>query len=482
MEGLKVISGSQSRLMEEFAILKGASSETFMENAGIAIAKHCADHEIVWLLCGKGNNAGDAYAAGVQLLQKGCSVHAYRLFPLEESSALCQKMHNRFVAAGGKVDLFVPKRGCFHEKRGVILDGLLGTGFKGKVESPLYAIIEEANRSCLPIFSIDIPSGLNADTGDVETVAIHASLTLCLGIPKVGFFLKQGKDYTGTVSYLDFGLPVEAMDSIKPLACLLDEKEVSQLLPQITPTRHKYEAGYVLAVAGSSRLKGAAALSSFAALRAGAGMVRLFYPSDAFLELPYEVVSCPIEGGNIKPLLKETARAKALLIGPGLGTSKEVHALVKKILKNVILPCVIDADALDPGVPFPKGSILTPHRGEALRLVPKGDFQRYVDENQITLVLKGAPTWIFHPKETPLICLRGSPGMATAGSGDVLTGIIAALLSQGLKPRQAAVLGAYLHGIAGEKAAEKLTPYCMVASDLFTYLPDAFFFCEKGIA
>jgi len=246
-------------------------------------------------------------------------------------------------------------------------------------------------------------------------------------------------------------------------------------LPPIQKSRHKYEAGYVLGVAGSKEMPGAAALASEAVLRSGAGIVRLF--TDHPCHLKNEVIR---EKYSLPRIKEEAKRATAYFIGPGLGRTTTVEKRLKALLGTVQLPSVIDGDALFflNKSRIPKQAILTPHHGEMERLLKKKptleNCQQYAEKHQTTIVLKGSETTIFHPKKKPVISTHGDPGMATAGTGDVLTGILAGLLAQKMPPYQAALLGVYLHGIAGELAAEALTSYCMMASDLLDELPIAF--------
>ena len=214
LEGLKVVSAAEMARIENNAYREGASEQTFVENAGKAIARAVIDFvethalaKTVSLLTGKGNNGADAFAAGIQLIEHGFTVAAHPIFPPQEWGPLCKAMEEKFFASGGK-----KHSGKFE---GVLIDGLVGTGFKGKAEGPLAAAIEEANRSGLPILAIDIPSGLNGTTGEVETVAIKATETLFLGLPKSGFFLKSGWDHVGTLRYLSFGLPEKEIASAK---------------------------------------------------------------------------------------------------------------------------------------------------------------------------------------------------------------------------------------------------------------------------
>ncbi len=500
LEGHKVITASEMARVEAIAYRDGFSDRTFMENAGKAIAERVQDFieenalpKVVTLFVGKGNNGGDALAAGARLLERGFTIVAWMLYPVEECSPLCREMHEQFCAHGGKV---APMRELSTlPSEGILLVGLVGTGFKGRAEGVLAQAIERANASHLPILAIDIPSGLNGNTGEVETVAIKATETIYLGLPKIGFYLGQGWDHVGELHFASFGLPKKYSDQAKALACLFDEERISTLLPPIVRTRHKYQAGYVLAVAGSPGMPGAALLSCLAALRSGAGIVRLFHPEGMVEQLsgaPYELIHQGWDGKECTPLQQEAHRAKALLIGPGMGRDARAKERLKNVLKGIALPMVIDADALyflaeDPALKPPAGSVLTPHRAEMERLLHKpldkdpeeflATCQAYAETHQITLVLKGAPTFIFHPKEPPLILTRGDPGMATAGSGDVLTGMIAAMISQGLNPRSAAAVAVYLHGLSGELAALELTSYCMTASDLIDFLPEAFGLC-----
>ncbi|MCB1116582.1 MAG: NAD(P)H-hydrate dehydratase [Chlamydiia bacterium] len=196
-------------------------------------------------------------------------------------------------------------------------------------------------------------------------------------------------------------------------------------------------------------------------------------------QLPLELIRHPYSWEVPDPIFEEAKRAKACLIGPGVGKGEGIHTFVQSVVSKLDLPMVIDADALYHLKVFPKGAILTPHYREMLHLLGKeelshDDCQAFVDQGEVTVVLKGAPTWVFHPKTTPLIIPKGDPGMATAGTGDVLTGMIAALLAQGLKGREAAALGVYLHGTCGEIVAAKQTSYDLIASDLIEVLPEAF--------
>jgi len=476
-EGTKVVTADEMLRIEQLAYAQGFSDGDFMEQAGVAISRFIEKNypsKRVVILAGKGNNGGDAYTAGIHLLDKGFSVQAIRVFPLEGSSPLCIQQHDRFVAKGGKVH----EESAFPES-GVILDGLVGTGFKGKAEGVLAGVIEEANQSGLPIVAIDIPSGISGNTGEGK-IAIEAKETVYLGLPKIGFYIGNGWNHVGHLIPADFGLPSHFLAQAKVEAYLPDLKKIH--LPPIVRNRHKYQTGYVIGIAGSETMPGAAFLSALSALRSGAGLVRLFHlPGMSGCGAPWEVIR---EKLDPKRVMEECGRASAAFVGPGLGRTKEVKKLLAPLLGKLPHPTVVDADALfhmaePPQMDLPAKTILTPHHQEMSRLLGGAHpslaaCQKFADEIHVTVVLKGGPTLIFHPHTKPLIVSRGDPGMATAGTGDVLTGVITALLSQQLEPRMAATLGAYLHAVAGEKAVAARSPYSLIASDIIEALAEVF--------
>ncbi len=475
---MKVVRSDEMMRIEKVSMKVGASDEAYMLKAGEGIAnrvesfvKERGRNKKVTLLVGKGNNGGDAYVAGTFLLHRGFSVEAFHVVEMKEASPLCQKHGREFEG----------KRQDKLELNGVILDGLLGTGFQGKVQGKIKEIIEKVNESELPVLAIDIPSGVNGNTGEAK-LAVYADETLYLGMAKRGFFVGEGYNHIGKLHVIDFGMERNYIKETQGEGYLVNEKALPGLLPPLKRNRHKYEAGYVIAIAGSPGMSGAAMLSCLAALRTGAGIVRLFYPEGMEKELAssaYELIRTPYQWGDDSAILEEGERARGCLIGPGVGRGEEMHTFLQGFVAKLNVPMVIDADALYHIKAFPKGSILTPHYKEMFHLLGSNAVdhqacQAFANQNEVTVVLKGAPTWIFHPKLLPLIVTKGDPGMATAGAGDVLTGMIAAFLAQGIKGREAATLGVYLHGEAGEIAAKECTSYDMIASDLIKALPEAF--------
>lgn len=497
---MKIVTPQEMSRIENLAYEAGHSSIIFMEKAGKGIADIVQDRFIddfdqksILLLCGKGNNAGDAFVAGIHLLQLGYMVSALLLYPLEECSELCQFQLNRFIQVEGKL--------IFHHEIGnkltealnscqLVIDGIFGTGFKGKVEESIAHFIHETNESKKPIISIDIPSGLNGETGEVLSKSIIATETLTLGLPKQGFYIGEGWNHVGKIHLVDFGLPELSINQAQAKWQLDSSVEIRELIPPIKRNRHKYEAGYVVGLAGSKEMPGAALLSSLSALRGGAGIVRLLHHPDTAAALsnsPYELIKTPIQTSS--QALAHFDKAGAIFIGPGLGREESVHQLLKEVLPNLSKPTVIDADALyiisqDQTIDIPHQTIFTPHHGEMAKLLniptPKiisseflDQVQEYVNQRKITLILKGGPTFIFHPHEMISVNPTGDPGMATAGSGDVLTGLLAALLAQGLTTLHAAKIAVFLHGLAGEIAASERTSRSMIASDLINHFSTA---------
>lgn len=495
---MKVVIPAQMADIESQAYRDGASESDFMEEAGsgVALVVHDLaeaeelDHQII-LLCGKGNNAGDAYVAGLHLLHLDYDVVAYQLFPINDCSQLCRESHFQFLNEGGRVFECPSPDEISFPLSGIIIDGIFGTGFHGNVEEPITTFIKLANQSQLPIVAIDIPSGLNGETGQIQGAAIAANTTAFLGLPKVGFFLHDGWNHVGNLVYVDYGLPKQYIDAAQTELVMLSPDILKPFMPPIVRNRHKYQAGHVVGLAGSPAYPGAAILSSLAALCSGAGIIHLLHPENMKVELafgPYELIKVPYTPDDSEKIIEMMNEASATFIGPGLGLAPTTSKILRKVIPKLTKPCVIDADALtilaEGEIPLPSKTILTPHIGELKRLfhITSAELsleflqqcRKYSAEKNLTLVLKGGPSFIFHPGEPIMVNPRGDPGMATAGTGDVLTGIIASLLSQGLTTHHAACLGVYIHAVAGEWAAEGLTSYCMTATDLLSYLPDAF--------
>jgi NAD(P)H-hydrate epimerase len=499
IEGQKVISAEAMKTAEQKSIEAGADDEAYMKQAAAEIAREvelCREklfrEKQLAILVGKGNNGGDALAAACHLLDQGYKITAFLAVARQETSNLSKKFSDIFCEKGGDVRELQQDQTLDFFSSGMILDGLFGTGFSGEAKDTFAVLIKAANDSKIPIISIDIPSGLSGNDGKVEGPCIQAYQTIYLGLPKTGFFFGDGFNYIGNLIKAEFGIEDRFLREVQGVGCLLHEMNVKKLAPKVVRNRHKYQAGYVLTVGGSRGMGGAPVMAAHGALKAGAGMSRLFSPEGMKMDLincPVEIIKTPYNPGEAAPILEEAERAKVAVLGPGLGRTKEAFKILDMLLKELKLPCVLDADALfflakNPKRQFSQPTVLTPHRQEMMRLFgqkkPLADreliqrCQEYCEEKRCSLVLKGAPSWIFHPKTTPLISIYGSPGMATAGSGDVLAGILGGIIAQGLELREAAAFSVFLHGLAGKIAANNKTPYCMTATDILHFLPNAF--------
>jgi ADP-dependent NAD(P)H-hydrate dehydratase / NAD(P)H-hydrate epimerase len=476
--GVKVVSAAEMVRVEKLAVQAGCQEEKFIEEAGGKVAaaaiRLIEQNQLpknVSLLIGKGNKGADAYAAGLALLEEGFRVTAYPCFPPGACSEWNRKMGERFAKKRGQTVRFYDGEEMRLE-RSLIIDGLLGTGFKGNTVGKIETAILLANGSKGQILAIDLPSGLDGTTGEARGACIEATQTVTLGMAKSGLFFRDGWNHTGRLFIEDFGLPKQFAILSQEIAYLPDPAFLP--LPKIIRNRHKYQAGYVVGYAGSEAMRGAPKMAGLAALRAGAGIIRLF-SKGSIGEAPMELIC---RKWNEKEWRQELKRASSVFAGPGIGVSS------MRWMQDISLPAVFDADALQKGVKFSKNAVLTPHRGEMLRLLglksapQEEDFlcrcQKFAKHQDTTIVLKGAPTILFGQSMPPLIIPRGDPGMATAGAGDVLTGILAGILAQKMDSYDAAAVGTYLHAVAGEIAAGEKTSYGLIARDLIEYLPKAF--------
>ncbi len=490
--GDRIVLSSEMKDIESRAALRGDSASILMDRAGYAIAEILLSFEpsYVYLLVGCGNNGGDAFTAGIELIKRGVKVLAISLYPIASGSSLCKERREKFLLAGGSICALDHEKSFSFSEVGVIVDGIVGTGFKGVPDSMMERVISLANASGMPIVAIDIPSGLHGDTGDVPGICIRADATIYLGRPKWGFFLGQGYEYIGLLKKGEIGLKDEDDIASSKSACLFDSKGWKEELPHFSRTQHKYARGYLTIVAGSLSMAGAAILCSHAAFRAGCGIVRLFHDrsmkESTASNFP-ELIKTPLTS-TVACIKEVNDKAQALVIGPGWGRGFFVALRFKKIIKKVKKPLLIDADGLyllgKKGLIPPKQAILTPHHGELAYLIERAKgvegkplfdlVQAYVDRHEVMILLKGAPTIFFEKDKAPLIMPLGNRGMATAGSGDVLSGIIGGLLAQGMSPRYAAIVGAHVHGEAGQLAKKEKGERSLMASDLLNTLSQVY--------
>jgi hydroxyethylthiazole kinase-like uncharacterized protein yjeF len=365
-------------------------------------------------------------------------------------------------------------RELVEERPDVVIDALLGTGLTGAPREETARLIEQINGSGVPVLAVDIPSGVNASTGEVAGTAVQADVTVTMHGLKVGLAVAPGRFHAGEVAVADIGLePGET-------AHRLVTAEILAEVPRRSARDNKYTAGHVLVVGGSRGMTGAAALAARAALRSDVGYVTIAAPPESLpvLEtLVLEAVKRPLDD-----VFEAAAKARALAIGPGLGREDETKALVHRLLAELDVPAVVDADALfelEPGE-WPAPRVLTPHEGELARLLSReskeiaahrlGSVQEAVERFDCVVVLKGEDSLVAAPGSGVLVCALGLPSLATAGTGDVLTGITAAFLAKGMEPQRAAAVACAAQQLASHEASQR---YGLVASDLVEALPSA---------
>ena len=360
------------------------------------------------------------------------------------------------------------------ERPDVVIDALLGTGLNGAPREETSRLIEQINGAGVPVLAVDIPSGVNASTGEVADTAVRADVTVTMHGPKVGLAVAPGRFHAGEVAVADIGLEASETEHRLVTPAILTE------VPRRSRGDNKYTAGHVLVVGGSQGMTGAAALAARAAFRADAGYVTIAAPADSLpvLEtLVLEAVKRPLEQS-----LEVAAKAKALAVGPGLGRDDESKTLVRRLLAEVVVPAVVDADALfelEPG-DWPAARVLTPHEGELGRLLGRDSkeiaahrlatVQEAAERFGCVVVLKGEDSLVAAPGRGVLVSALGLPSLSTAGTGDVLTGITAAFLAKSMEPQRAAAAACAAQQLASQKAAQR---YGLVASDVIEALPRA---------
>ena len=450
-----------------------------MSRAGEAIFRLLQDQyslsKRILVCCGAGNNAGDGYVVARLAQQAGFRVRVISMVDTTELKGDARTAYEHWKSLGRQLSKCEPES---FEGVDVIIDALLGTGLQRPVEGRWQACIELINGSARPVIAVDIPSGLNADTGSVMGIAVKAAMTLSFIGLKRGLFTHQAADYCGELFFDGLGVPRAVYNRVATNAYRLDYENLSQQLKPRRANTHKGSYGHVLVIGGDYGMAGAVRLAAEAALRAGAGLVTVVTRAEhvaAIVTGRPELMVIASEHGAISSQLLE--HASSILIGPGLGTDKWGQALLSRVLESRC-PKVLDADALNllgqqeaPGQDW----ILTPHPGEAARLL--GETTPVIQQSRFTaaemlqalyggvLVLKGAGTLV-QTSHRVSVCPYGNPGLATAGSGDVLGGIIAALLAQGFDLATAAELGVVVHARAGDLAASH-GERGLIASDLF---------------
>lgn len=489
MSGLpeKLYTADQVRRLDACAINEhGIPGYELMTKAGWALfdaAQERYPDSTSWVIvCGAGNNAGDGYVLAKLAKAAGKRVRLYALCSPDSLGGDALTAATDWLEADGEVLAWPPRQD--DRNPDLVFDALLGTGLDRRVEGNFADAIDWMNGCDCPGIAVDIPSGLHADTGQVMGTVFRASHTVSFIGMKQGLLTAFGPDFTGELIFDDLDVPADVYDCIDKSGLIIRENILVKNLPERLHNSHKGDYGHVLVVGGNEGMSGAARLAGEAALRSGAGLVTLAtHPGhSAVLNLARpELMVSGVSGA--KHVQKLFQRADVLAAGPGLGKNKWSEEVFSECLESS-LPMVIDADGLNLLAEDHQdlsSVILTPHPTEAARLlgVSTGEIQsdrvssalRLAEKYQAVVVLKGCGTIVSSPDEGYSICPLGNPGMATAGSGDVLTGIIAAFLAQGLDSYEAAVTGVVAHAAAGDLAAGMMGQHGLLAGDIVDALP-----------
>lgn len=476
-------------------------SQVLMERAALEVVRVMKEKlqttDRILAVCGPGNNGGDGIAAGRILHLQGYQVAILLLGAEETGNSLFKEQ----LEIARNLGITIENNNKLHEYN-IIIDAIFGIGLSRDITGVFEDTIREINRKDNMVYSIDIPSGISADTGKVMNIAVRADRTITFGCQKQGMLVYPGAYYAGEITVADIGFPQTAIDKAEPDTFYYDSTDLSSL-PARYSHSHKGSYGKVLVIAGSKGMSGAAYLSAKAAYRTGAGMVKILtsrknrnilqtsLPEALFAEYDPEDSE---KDEIIRNLIDMIGWASVIVIGPGLGRSERAENLLTLVMEHAAVPVVVDADALNmlssrldktggeagerlgilAGM-LPEDTVLTPHLMELSRLTktPVTDIADNIIDtatqcsynNKLIYVLKDART-IVTKEGRKYINLSGNNGMATAGSGDVLSGMIAALISQGLKPYDASCLGVYIHGLAGDAAVGKKGIYSLMSGDI----------------
>jgi NAD(P)H-hydrate epimerase len=509
---MDVLTANRMREIDRQAIEEyGIPGVVLMENAGLQVVKAIRETEAKHLVivAGPGNNGGDGFVVARHLYQekhvsvwitaasenyRGDALINYRI--LQKLGVPCRDLREEGAISALQAELS-------HTQ--LVVDSMLGTGITRDVDSLYKQVIHTINNSGVPVIAVDIPSGVCADSGKILGTAIRATFTVTFALPKRGLLLFPGATCTGQLIVADIGIPPALLRGSDTE--LITAQLARRLLPQRPSDAHKGTFGSLLLVAGSLGMSGAVVLSARAALRGGCGLIYAATPRSVQPTVAAQVaeaITVPLPENKMGRVLADSLyilrekwrNCQAVAVGPGMTQDEESLPVLAGILRECSLPVVLDADALNQLAKHPNlmdqrvaPAILTPHPGEAARLLDASveeiqsdrlaSVQAIAKRYRSIVVLKGAHTLIADPLGHVAFNITGNCGMATAGSGDVLTGIIAAMLAQGLTAFDAARLGVYLHGLAGDLAAQKVGETSLIAGDVTDHISDAYLELKK---
>ncbi len=487
----------------------GIPGVVLMEHAGRGVVKAIEERfglrgKRLLVFAGKGNNGGDGFVVARWARRLGAHPKVLLLTKLEnlKGDALINARVWKQLSPEGLIEVedSLAFQGVF-DNTDLVVDAILGTGLSSGARGLAAEAIEAINSSGVPVVAVDIPSGLSSDSGAIPGPAVKAELSVTFGLPKVAHWCYPARELVGEVVVVDIGIPPAYVEEASFENYLIEDRDLLPFFPKRPPQAHKGRYGHLLVLAGSPGKLGAGIMASLAALRTGAGLVTAGVPAGlnlAFEAAVMEAMSAPLpeapNGGlgadALEEVLKLTEGKSAVAMGPGMGTDPSTKSLMLSLVERLEVPMVIDADGINLVAEEPEvlkrakaPVILTPHPGEMARFcsISAKEIQEcrlemareFAQRFGVIMVLKGAGTITALPNGVCYINPTGTPGMASGGSGDVLTGIISGLVCQGIAPEEAAWAGVYLHGRAGELATEMSGEYGMIAGDMLGALPDA---------
>ncbi|MFV0266328.1 MAG: NAD(P)H-hydrate dehydratase [Draconibacterium sp.] len=497
---MKLFSTRQIAQLDQYTIQNEPIADIdLMERASLQITnwivQRFSTEQKMMIFAGPGNNGGDSLAIARQLagLDYNCEVYLLDFgkqlkgSPAINWQRLEEEVRVKLLHIRGVEDFPVL------QEADVVLDGLFGSGLSRPLEGFAAEVVDFLNQTTNTIVAIDIPSGLMGEynTGNTEHI-IRADFTLTFQFPKISFLLAENEQYVGRWKVLPIGLHPEGIEKEESFYHWLEKEEVQEMIPVRSSFEHKGTLGHALLIAGSFGKMGAAVLASNACLRAGVGLLTTHIPRLGYSILQTAVPEAMASVDQHDSVFTESPKLEpysAIGVGPGLDQKQNTRKALCALLESAKVPLVIDADALNILSiqkewleKLPEGSILTPHPGEFRRLVGETENSYQYIQKQLefskkyrcVVVLKGACTSVSLPDGRLFFNSTGNPGMATAGSGDVLTGVILGLLAQGMSPEEAALTGVFLHGLAGDVAAKKRTEFSLIAGDLVEEMGEAF--------
>lgn len=506
---MTVLTAESMRRLEQTAVDEGLPYLRLMENAGSAAARVIRSSAAlkgrrVTVLCGRGNNGGDGFVIARKLLDEGAHISVVLMSgapTTEQAREMLSRLSGTDVTVYNlETEPFLAVESV--QSAGMIVDAVYGIGFRGALPDHMRHLFRSVNTAAVPVVAVDIPSGLDADSGAADPDTIRAGLTVTFSALKPALVAAAAQPYYGQVEVVSIGIDSELIDRFSHGQLTIGWRMVQACFPPRDPNAHKGTFGHLLMVAGSDGMAGAARLCAEGALRCGVGLLTAALPRRIYpilsATLP-EAVCLPLEDADAPAQLalrEKSKTATAVVLGCGLGRTAD--ALVWDVLCSGETPLVLDADGINAVAPhidrlktIRRPLVLTPHPGEMARLTGKStrDIQAhraaaaraFAEEYGVTLVLKGHETVIASPHRALLLNQTGNPGMATGGSGDVLAGMVGAFLAQGFDPHAAAMCGVHLHGLAGDRAAARLSQHAMLPTDLLAELGGLFLDLEKQV-